>query len=579
MAKNDLILLDTVVKAAAADYGKQFDLSEVFEFFTFEQILKNYDLSFEEVEFGWVDGKDDGGIDGAYLFLDQNLITEKPHLANIRNEPIIELYIITCKHKDTFKQEPITNLLSIIPEFLDLSKETEDLTATYNEELLKVRELFKETYIESVIKKPQLLIKYVYACRGDSSEIADNIESRRNFLIEQTEDMFGDSEVEFHFLGASELLQLYRTKKSFSLRLKFIENTISRAKTNYIALSKLNDFYNFITDENGKLRRYLFESNVRDYLGSGSVNSDIAKTLEKNDSVSNIDFWWLNNGVTIISTSATIAGKELAIENIQIVNGLQTTETIFKHFSQSDNVEDDRAVLIKVITVENEIVRDQIIRATNNQNPVDIASLRAMDKIQRDIEHILLDNDLYYDRRKNFYRNQGKPSTKIVSLFYLSSAIQAICMGELNKASRLKTSSFRQDDIYNEIFNTSWKIELFLKVVLIQRRMDSVLSQFEFANRKAPSQAERLFKHIFSYIFASEELKSIYYGPNEVIKVDPNKITVERVGEIWKFIRKCERDFSRKHGGNRDYIKKPHRSPAFHKFIKQKLSEGYIAVS
>ncbi len=29
-----------------------------------EQVLKDYDLSREEIESGWVDGKDDGGLDG-----------------------------------------------------------------------------------------------------------------------------------------------------------------------------------------------------------------------------------------------------------------------------------------------------------------------------------------------------------------------------------------------------------------------------------------------------------------------------------------------------------------------------------
>jgi hypothetical protein len=48
------------------------------------------------------------------------------------------------------------------------------------------------------------------------------------------------------------------------------------------------------------------------------------------DDPSGPDFWWLNNGITILATSATMVGKTLHLEDIQIVNGLQTTETIFR---------------------------------------------------------------------------------------------------------------------------------------------------------------------------------------------------------------------------------------------------------
>ena len=48
-----------------------------------------------------------------------------------------------------------------------------------------------------------------------------------------------------------------------------------------------------------------------------------------------------------------------------------------------------RTLLIKVLVSTDVLVRDRIIRATNNQNAVELASLHATDKIQRDIEEIL----------------------------------------------------------------------------------------------------------------------------------------------------------------------------------------------
>lgn len=112
----------------------------------------------------------------------------------------------------------------------------------------------------------------------------------------------------------------------------------------------------------------------------------ILKTLDHHEP---IDFWWLNNGITIISTGVIIVGKTMTIQNVQIVNGLQTSECIYRYFS-SREIDDDRNVLIKVLTSQDKSICDCIIRATNNQTEVQAASLHATDKIQRDIEDILL---------------------------------------------------------------------------------------------------------------------------------------------------------------------------------------------
>src|SRR4029079_4998150 len=105
------------------------------------------------------------------------------------------------------------------------------------------------------------------------------------------------------------------------------------------------------------LRRYLFDSNVRDYLGENKVNEDIAASLE-NELVP--DFWWLNNGITILTTKAVINGKNMQMQDIQVVNGLQTTETIYRHFNSGSTKSLDRTLSIKIIESRDERLRDQI---------------------------------------------------------------------------------------------------------------------------------------------------------------------------------------------------------------------------
>lgn len=77
MAKNDIMLIDSLV----CDRAKGAVLSdtqrgEVFEKLATEQILKEFDLSSDEISKGIVDGKDDGGIDSFYIFVNGNLLQD-----------------------------------------------------------------------------------------------------------------------------------------------------------------------------------------------------------------------------------------------------------------------------------------------------------------------------------------------------------------------------------------------------------------------------------------------------------------------------------------------------------------------
>lgn len=71
-------------------------------------------------------------------------------------------------------------------------------------------------------------------------------------------------------------------------------------------MAGLTAYNKFIRDDHGNMRRYLFDSNVRDFLGENRVNQEIMASLEEADSP---EFWWLNNGITILATSAIPLGK------------------------------------------------------------------------------------------------------------------------------------------------------------------------------------------------------------------------------------------------------------------------------
>jgi hypothetical protein len=237
---------------------------------------------------------------------------------------------------------------------------------------------------------------------------------------------------------------------------------------------KLADYYKFLRDGNSQVRSDIFDANVRDYQGTTEVNREILKTLEQDI---NDDFWWFNNGITILSSKAVSSGSIITIENPQVVNGLQTSTQIEAYCEKNYEIEDNRTVMVKVVALADEEIRDKIIKATNNQNPVPPASLRATDKIQRDIEHHLKNNSLFYDRRKNFYKNDGKPASKIISISLLAQAVMTIFRGEPNNARARPSSLIKDNSVYNSLFSEKFPLDSYLYAAQSVRNIDVFLKE------------------------------------------------------------------------------------------------------
>lgn len=533
MAKNDLFLLDALLEKKFSEYPDLRDLGDLFEIFAFENLLKDRDLSYDEIEQGWVDGGDDGGIDGFFIFLDGLSLSEPPSSSNIRKRPEIEVIIITCKHEATFRQHPLDKLLASMPELFDLSRPSDTFESKYNDDLLEQRELFCESFKELSSRQPSLRFRYIYASRGDTAVIAENIIGRARLVESRMSELFSDSTTNFTFCGATELLALVRTQRSSTLKLTFIENYVSRAKSNYVVLCRLTDYYKFITDEGVGLRRYLFESNIRDFLGRVPVNEDIATTLAEFSRIDECDFWWLNNGITIIATAANVAGKEISLENIQIVNGLQTTETIFEHYRHRSKLDDDRAVLVKIIVTQDAEVRDRIIKATNYQTAVELSSLRATEKIQRDIEEILVKYGWYYDRRKNYHKNQGRPTQRIISPSYLASCVVALVLKDPARAAKLKMKFMRIDSQYERVFNASLDIRIYPIVLNIVKTVEQRLSECRFTWGQRQAKFSSDYRCLFSYAWVAKKLGGSQYCIDDLLALSEPVIEPTEMDAIW----------------------------------------------
>lgn len=474
---NSKLLIDTLINSERDEIASGMTIQDYFEVFSSSNVLKDKDLSYDELESGIVDGGDDGGVDSVYLFVDNEYINEEiQDFSHYKKGVLIELVVVQSKYSDGFKEIAVEKLHRTLNDLLQAEFDKQKLILEYNKNVIEKFELIAATLKSLVIKFPKLNFNCFYVAKGDTSEIHEKVKRKADRLKEDVQDNWVDSTVNFEFWGANELLREARRTPNITHRIK-TDDGFSPEKNMYIALVKLSEYFEFITNDGGQLDKNLFEANIRDYQGNVAVNKAIRDTLEENGSE---NFWWLNNGVTILAAKMTSSGKEIIIESPQIVNGLQTSNEIYRYFSNGVINPSDRSVLIRVICPENEESRDKIIRATNSQTSIPAVSLRGSDKVHRNIETYFKSKGYYYDRRKNQYKNEGKPIDKIVSLSFLGQALMTIILHKPNVARARPSTLLNNNDEYLKLFNEQNSLKSIFNCALLLKAIDNELKKKEY---------------------------------------------------------------------------------------------------
>ncbi len=472
MATNDRIILDQVLDQQRQNIAPSENPTKFFEIFTAEQILKDYDLSYDEIDIGIVAGGGDGGIDSFYVFVNGDLLQDDSDFSDLRKNITIDVYVIQSKTTSGFSEAALDRLIAATDDLFNLSKPLHEYRSVYNEQLLEAVERFCIIFQTLASRFPYLRLYYYYVTKGD--EVHPNVQRKVTRLEYTIKKHFSAAEFFFNFLGSRELLQLARRTPTTTYELRLTENPISSTgDVAYVCLVSLRDFHQFIVDSKGKLIRHIFEANVRDYQGKTQVNEEIQVSLQQ---PSNEDFWWLNNGITVLASRAIQSGKIIMIENPEIVNGLQTSTEIHNYFSTCNTVAEQRNLLVRVIVPNAPESRDRIIKATNSQTAIPPASLRATDRIHRDIEEYLRPFGFYYDRRKNYYKNEGKPVNRIIGIPQMAQATMAVVLKRPDTARARPSSLIKRDEEYLQLFKDTYPIEIYRACARILKKTEEFLN-------------------------------------------------------------------------------------------------------
>lgn len=344
------ILLNGIIAKEKSRYPAGIKDDDLFELYCADNLLVNYDLDNAEIQAGVIDGSRDAGVDAAYVLINGLLLTEDFDFDVVRQPVELEFIIIQAKNQDTFKEGPVDKLASSLPLLLDPTKNAAELEPLFKKEVVQVFQSFLGALTKLADKFPKVSIRIYYCSKGNEP---NDTTKAKAAALEVTLKSKGFANVQFAFLGAQQLYDRSGIQKRLVVKLTTTGTPLS-GKDSFVALCKLSDYVRFVSDDSGNLMNRIFEANVRAYQGEVEVNKEIAGSLK--DPTSGVDFWWLNNGVTIVADEAAFQNNQLVVANPLIVNGLQTSHEVHA-FAPNAKADDARTILIRIL-VENDRKRE-----------------------------------------------------------------------------------------------------------------------------------------------------------------------------------------------------------------------------
>jgi hypothetical protein len=209
------------------------------------------------------------------------------------------------------------------------------------------------------------------------------------------------------------------------------------------------------------------------------------------------------------------------------VNGLQTSTEVFNYFKahpeQIDS--DNREILVKIIVPTSDDIRDRIIFATNNQTVIGKSSLRATDEIHRQIEWYFKGKNLFYDRRKNYYKNLGKKASEIISLNFLSQLLISVLLQNPNEARARPSTLLTNENRYKKLYNQD--LEVFYIIASIGRKIENALKRNDVLTISDVTN----IKFYVVYVTFAMILHQVIIKPNDIASLRTDLISDELINK------------------------------------------------
>jgi hypothetical protein len=337
-------------------------------------------------------------------------------------------------------------------------------------------------------------LRYVLLLTNDAR--AESLEDDVKELLEQNEVL---EIIDRKALAAKEEENLSPRKPRVTLRLQkgqFFE--IDGAAGAKVLVTHVNAHDYVEATEAARLA--IFRLNPRLYLGDKPSNKGMLNTL-RNDRERE-RFHLLNNGITVVCESYAIENESIKAEDFQVVNGCQTTETLWKYNSEEPEKTIEVYVPLRIIeTQNNEALAGRISQTTNSQSAVASSDLVSNDSIQKDIKTKLSVGSpaIFYEARrgelrqlkkKNVERNKfrvdpgnwgvgGAQGFREIGLKEFAQIMLAVNKSPSNAKEQISSLFEKREpgDLYSKLFKDSWtdpvQLQLLVEAYFYIRREEN----------------------------------------------------------------------------------------------------------
>jgi len=430
---------DQILKGYVDDFRKTFELdaieeSQVFEHFVNHCIIsKQYprEFSYDEVHTG---GGNDIGLDGAAFIVNGNIINspeEIKYLLEKNGYLDVSFNFVQTKKSDKFKGDQVGTLIFGIKSFFDDTPSIPE-----NEKIENLRLIKKEIYKNSISLEYSPVLNMFFSTTGEWKE-PEQITGRVSRELRDFEEKRLFSKIEFNFYDAEKLKQAYReinrkTIKEISFNNHVALPDIEGVRQAFVGSISAKEYVALISDNEGKLQRYLFEDNVRDFQGANKVNKEIKKTIINSNEQAALSVF--NNGITIIAKKVEPIGKKMKLTDFQIVNGCQTSHVLFEN---KTCLLEDTHIIVKIIETTDYEFATKVVKATNRQTEVKDEAFESLSQFHRDLEEYYkakskaISDPIYYERRSKQY--DGNSTIKIAQVVTLPIQINSYVASHLSQ--------------------------------------------------------------------------------------------------------------------------------------------------
>lgn len=456
--------------------------------------LNNFDL--EEV----TTGDATQGIDGIAIIVNQKLVNSIDDIDTLisMNQTIsVKFVMIQTKTSESFNNAEIGNLFTYTKLFFG-----DDASIFKTPEMQKFIEI--KDYIfskgDKLKKNPELILYYVTLGTWVNDENLKMAVTVGKDSLKST-NLFSD--IKFIPCGSVEIQDLYRkTKEKLIATFKFEKRvtmySINDDEVGYSGVLPFKEFKKIILEDSGATRP-VFEDNIRDYLGPDpDVNQSICNTILSG----NINaFSMLNNGITIVASSISIPGDIATIEDYQIVNGCQTSNTLIDNMDSVENI-DELIIPVRIIATKDENLKNEITRATNSQTAIKKEQLEALSTFQKNLEEYYKTYNgpeaLVYERRTGQYRGSDIPKNRIISIPMQIKTMAAMFLNEPSAVSGQYGTVAKR--VGNKIFKTSDKLIMYYVSALALYKIENLFktNKIDKLYRRSRYHAMMLFRMVVS---------------------------------------------------------------------------------